>query len=157
MIYVGDQIYLNYMNWEGKEEFVEFLNKKSFAKHSFRDLVYLKILAVLQEYGVKKEKFSALKKSFYQEKQDETGDDLDTMFTSEVAIGCVMMGIEITLSFTPSGEATFYDPLYFCTLRNPNMSHFLWIALHSIVNEILVSIKKEPIEIKTGLINIVQN
>jgi hypothetical protein len=187
MIYIGDQLYINYMNWEGKEKFLEFLNKKSYTlersafsqkqiddlggdglfydgwqpgsgevKLSFRDLVYLKILAVLQEYGVKNEKFSTLRKSFYQEKQDESGDDLESMFTSEVAIGSVFNGTEVFLCFSASGEATFYDPLYFITLRNPDKSHFVWIALHSIINEILINVKKKPIVIELGLSDIVQ-
>jgi hypothetical protein len=187
MIYIGDQLYMNYMNWEGKEKFLEFLNKKSYTleksafsqkqiddlgkdglfyngwqagsregKFSFRDLAYLKILAILQEYGVKKEKFSPLRKSFYQEKQDESGDDLESMFTSEVAIGSVFNGTEVFLCFYASGEATFYDPIYFISLRNPDKSHFVLIALHSIINEILINIKKKPIVIEFRLSDIVQ-
>jgi hypothetical protein len=166
MIYVGDQVFMDYTAWDGKEKFQTFLNQTKWAseglpkdaqqkKLSFRDLVYMSIGKTLKTYGFKEEHFTSLKRSFYQEKQEDTQEDTDSMFTSEVAIGCVFMGIEIILCFMPSGEATFYDPNNFITLRNPNKSHFVFIALQVIINEILLTIKKKPIEIKNSLYNLV--
>lgn len=165
MIYVSDQTFMDYMQWEGKEKFLTFLNQPKWTlegkipeakqkKLSFRDLVYLSLQKTLHEYGIKKENLTSLKKSFYQEKQDDTQEDTESMFTSEVAIGCVFMGIEIILCCSLSGEATFYDPTNFALLRNPNIGSFIFVSLAYLINECLVEIKKDPIELTVSMQNL---
>jgi hypothetical protein len=170
MIYVGDQVFMDYMEWDGKEKFKTFLNQTKWSpeklnqdatvskqkKFSFRDLVCLSVQKTLKTYGVKEDQFTSLNRSFYQEKQEDTQEDTDSMFTSEVAIGCVFMGIEIILCFMPSGEATFYDPTTFITLRNPVISSFMFISLPSLINDNLIQIKKAPIELKISLQNLIR-
>jgi hypothetical protein len=150
MIYVGDQVFMDYTAWDGKEKFLDFLNQPKWKKLSFRDLVYQSLQKTLHTYGFKDEHFTSLKRSFYQEKQEDTQEDTDSMFTSEVAIGCVFMGQEIILCFMPSGEATFYDPYSFVSLRNPSIESFIFVSLPSLINELLLLIKKEPIELKAN-------
>ena len=165
MIYVSDQVFMDYMAWKGKEKFLVFLNQpkwtlednlknKKQKKLSFRDLIYLSLQKTLHLYGVKEEQLTTLKKSFYQEKQDDTQEDTESMFTSEVAIGCVFMGIEIILCCTLSGEATFYDPTNFALLRNPNIGSFIFVSLASLINECLIEIKKDPIELTVSMQNL---
>lgn len=159
MIYVEDRVFLDYIQWDGKEKFQNFLNqpkwdpenlseKEKHKKLCFRDLVYISLQKTLEEYGFKEEKLVSLHRMFYQKKQVDNQEDTDSMFTSEVAIGCIFMGIDITLCITLSGEATFYDPANFISLRNPNISSFIFISLSSLVNESLARIKKEPKQLK---------
>lgn len=134
---------------EGRE------NKASWRKFSYKELVYLELVSELKEFGLKREQFKHLWESFFKERSKDTKEiDLNHKVHAEIAIGCVLGGIEMTLAIDSKSDVFFSDPIY-SAISKYSKPH-IKISLNEIINQLNPKIGLEiaPIEFASNNVSI---
>ncbi len=125
-------------------------NKAGWRKFSYKELVYLELVSELKEFGLKREQFKQLWESFFKEKSKDL--DLNNKYHAEIAIGCVLGGIEITLTLDSKGNIFYSDPI-FSTISKYSKPH-IRITLNEIINQLnpKIGMEKAPITFSSNSI-----
>jgi hypothetical protein len=131
-------------------------DKSRWRKFSFKELVYIEILSELKGFGMKRDQLRPLWDSFFKEPpKDIKQIDLRNGRDSEVAIGCVFSGIEITLFVDNKGDTFFLDPMYY--LRFSISKPLIKISFNQIVNELLKKISLPTVPVTHSVYTLVFN
>lgn len=130
-------------------------NKSGWRKFSFKELVYIQIIAELKKFGIKREQLHELWEAFFQEpgEKNKKAPELRTRFIGEIVIGCALGRIEMTLIVNHQGNIIFSDPIN--SLLFLNTEPQILISTNKIVNELLTKMGKNPIPIKYDLQSLV--
>jgi len=114
-------------------------NKKGWRQFSLKELIYLSIVRELRIYGLKNEQVKGLRDVFFEK---------ENKHLSDVAIGMVFMGINITLLIGSEDNIGFYDFMGMEILVNKKYKSFININLNEVVGEVLEKLGKEKIGYK---------
>ncbi|HSW88012.1 MAG TPA: hypothetical protein VLG12_02505 [Candidatus Saccharimonadales bacterium] len=126
-------------------------NKKSWRKFSLKELIYFSIVFELKEFGLSHDVLRNLSDSFF--KGPTPNGTLETnKYTSEIAIGCVLIQAEMMLTIAKKGKVTYYDPPHYI-LIGTDKSPVIQIRLNDIVNKIYKDLGKKPVPIKWSVKN----
>lgn len=112
-------------------------NKKGWRKFSLKELVYISILEELKKYGLQHSQLKELSNLFLKR---------DYSYLINLAIGCVLGQIEITIQINSDGKTDIFDPNYY-VLLNTNQPH-IQLCLNDFVNSVFEKVGRKtfPIE-----------
>lgn len=108
-------------------------NKKGWRKFSFKEIVYILIVAEVKKFGVKHEQLHKLWRAFF-------GDENGHKSYAELALGCVFGHTQIILTVDNAGDVVFYDPNAYILFSSWEHKPLLTLELNSFVNNLLKSI-----------------
>lgn len=132
-------------------------NEASWRKFSYKELTYILIIHELKKFGFKHEQLKQLWAAFFKEptKNRLNKPELNKSF-GEIAIGLVMLGVEITLAIDSEGSVLFYDPIHtiFLDVYSADKPNIV-ISLNDIFNKLIEGAGHEPIPIKLSLRDLV--
>lgn len=107
-------------------------NKKGWRKFSFKELVYILIVAEVKKFGVKHDQLHELWKAFFENPQSNTKKGF-----ADLAIGCVFGHTQIILTIDYQGDVIFYDPNSYILLSTWEQKPTLTLELNHFVNQTL--------------------
>jgi len=107
-------------------------NKRGWRKFSFKELVYILIVAEVKKFGVKHCQLHELWKAFFGNPQDR-----NKRGYADLAIGCVFGHTQIILTIDSVGNIIFYDPNSFILFSSWEQKPLLTLELNSFVNRLL--------------------
>ncbi|MBI2613320.1 MAG: hypothetical protein HYW62_00895 [Candidatus Levybacteria bacterium] len=168
MYYIGEGIEIDFLSANDKFNYVEFINEKRFTvkdtpltyrqvntlsedkllnedrknkngwrRFSFKELAFFLIVRELKLFGFEHHQLKELSDYFLNK---------DYSYLSDLAIGCVLRKIEITLTIDSEGKVSIFDPGFY-VLVGARMPH-VRISLNEIMNKIATKYGKTPFEIK---------
>lgn len=173
MFYIGEGIEINYFRTGDKFNFDEFINTKRFTakdtslsyrqvntldednllnqdrknkngwrKFSFKELVFILLVKELKKFGFEHHQLRELSNYFLNE---------EYAHLSDLAIGCVLGQIEITITVDSEGKVDIFDHNFYI-LIGTDCPH-IKITLNDTVNELVIKIGKKPFPIKYSIKN----
>lgn len=110
-------------------------NKKGWRKFSFKELIYILIVAEVKKFGVKHEQLHKLWHAFFGDQEDHKG-------YAELALGCVFGHTQIILTVDSAGDVVFYDPNSYILFSSWEHKPLLTLELNSFVNSLLNGIRR---------------
>lgn len=110
--------------------------KKGWRKFSFKELLYLLIIAEVKKFGLKHEQLYNLREAFFGGKDSPKG-------YAELAIGCVFGHTQILLTIDSSGNIVFYDPQLYILHSSFGKQPQITLELNIFVNSLLKKIEHE--------------
>jgi hypothetical protein len=121
--------------------------KKGWRKFSFKELVYVLLVAELKQFGMQHEQLRYLWNCFFREPKKINGKPVTPNKSfADTVIGCIFGKVEMLMTVDKDGKVYFYDPIHFILLREEGSS--LVVRVNDIVNKLLKQIGKDSIPIK---------
>lgn len=105
-------------------------------KFTFKELVFLRILSELKEFGMRDEQFVPLFSAFFRQQTARLKVDDMTGRATE-SLGFVLLGNQVNLAVFSTGSIVFFDVHHLPLFLSAEHSPFVFINLNQIVNEIL--------------------
>jgi hypothetical protein len=110
---------------------------KGWRRFSFKELVYLKVVNELKQYGFTHEKIRPIWMGFFK-----------SHYISEMAISCVLARVEITLIVDSNGNYSYFDPTHLAlskqAFKDGLPTAYVHIDFNKLVNHALVLMREKP-------------
>jgi|SRR3989344_1638582 len=124
-------------------------DKKGWRKFSFKELIYVMIVAEVKKFGLKHEQLHGLWRAFLGKNEG-----MQLGGYAQLAIGCVFGHTQIMLSIYSDGTVAFYDPNNFILFSSMFQKPQLTLELNTYVNDLLRKIGRDVIEPKYTLFSV---
>lgn len=122
-------------------------------KFSIKELVYILVVHELKKFGLKHNQLKFLWEAFFQERKDSDITEINAnKGYADVAIGLVILGIEINLAIDSEGNISIYDPAnaVFLNTYTSNKPRLI-IGINDIYNQIIEKTGNKPAPIKYSI------
>lgn len=125
--------------------------KEGWHKFNLKELLYVLIISDLKNFGLKHTQLQPLWESFFEKEEgiNSINSSLKNMTTADIAIGCILGGVEMVLTIEALGNVDYYFPSYFLLLKKD--SPCIVLKLSTYLNTLLQKMGKDPISIDVSI------
>lgn len=113
---------------------------KGWRRFSFKELVYLKVVNELKQYGFTHDRIRTIWGGFFK-----------SQYIAETAISCVFAQVEITLAVDRSGKYSYFDPAHLALSKQASKdglpATYVHVDFNKLVNHALELIREKPYDV----------